>query len=300
MWMWKLIFIGRKIMWKFKVFIPTEKPNTSYNEETDSIGCRFLFLTNSSAEINDDHSNVEIKNCSESPLGNPVGSLTIGGEKIYVVDLNKMCSKDSDGTGESCADRWDENVSSITVGRLGEDIDTSNFDLLPWESSSAGRERERDRSATIEDIVAKEHALGLAKKVSNLYNMALGIGAMLALGIIIYAGVRYTASGGNASAIGEAKKWISAALLGLVLLFGSYLLLKTINPDLLTLKDPTTLQNESQETEPPDLTLPVFIERYRCIDECTDGGKPIEECAWYPPCGTTTGGGSGGSGIERF
>ena len=93
----------------------------------------------------------------------------------------------------------------------------------------------------------------LASKVSNLYKMSLGIGTLLALGIIIYGGVRYTASGGNSSATGEAKKWISAAAFGLVILFGSYLLIKLLNPDLLTLTDPTTQQNEPQP--PPNVTF---------------------------------------------
>lgn len=97
----------------------------------------------------------------------------------------------------------------------------------------------------------------LAEKVSNLYNTALGIGAILALGIIVYAGVRYSASGGNKDAIDDAKKWISAAALGLILLFGSYLVLNTINPSLLTLVDPTTPRNEPQDFIPPELSLPA-------------------------------------------
>ena len=96
----------------------------------------------------------------------------------------------------------------------------------------------------------------LAEKVNNLYNWALGAGALLALGIFIYAGVRYAASAGSSSAMGEAKKWMGAALGGLAILFGSYLFLKTINPDLLTLRDPTTPQNEPQEPPQISLTLP--------------------------------------------
>jgi len=96
----------------------------------------------------------------------------------------------------------------------------------------------------------------LAEKVLNLYNLALGVGVILALGILVYAGVRYTASAGNASAIGDAKKWIWAALIGLVLLFGAYVFLNVLNPNLLNLEDPTTPQNEPQPPPDVNLTLP--------------------------------------------
>src|SRR3989344_3628716 len=79
--------------------------------------------------------------------------------------------------------------------------------------------------------------LGLAQRVSNTYTWALGIGGMVALGIIIFGGVMYSASGGNPSRMDEAKKWIQHALFGLALLFSSYLLLNFINPDLTSLEE---------------------------------------------------------------
>jgi len=84
--------------------------------------------------------------------------------------------------------------------------------------------------------ISKAH-LGLAEKVSNTYTWALGIGGMVALGIIIFGGVLYSASGGNPGRIEEAKKWIQHALFGLALLLSSYLLLNFINPDLTSLEE---------------------------------------------------------------
>src|SRR3989338_2493258 len=80
-------------------------------------------------------------------------------------------------------------------------------------------------------------SLGLAERVSNTYTWALGIGGMVALGIIIFGGVLYSASGGNPSRMDEAKKWIQHALFGLALLLSSYLLLNFINPDLTSLEE---------------------------------------------------------------
>jgi hypothetical protein len=75
--------------------------------------------------------------------------------------------------------------------------------------------------------------------VANFYQFALMIGGVLALGIIVYGGVRYMASAGNPSGQSDAKEWIEAALLGLLLLVGAYFILNVINPQLLNLKLPT-------------------------------------------------------------
>ncbi|MBU2101110.1 hypothetical protein KKH05_00060, partial [Patescibacteria group bacterium] len=57
--------------------------------------------------------------------------------------------------------------------------------------------------------------IGLADKITNLFNWAVSLAGLLALAIIIYGGVSYAASAGNPSRISEAKKWITSAFLGL-------------------------------------------------------------------------------------
>jgi len=75
-------------------------------------------------------------------------------------------------------------------------------------------------------------ALGLGS-ANNILNWAIGIGGVIALGVIVYGGILYTASAGNSSVKGEAKEWIKAAVYGLLLLIGAYLILNTINPTIL-------------------------------------------------------------------
>lgn len=87
------------------------------------------------------------------------------------------------------------------------------------------------------DQIAAEQKVPIAEHVANFYQWAVGISALIALGIIVYAGLAYIAAGGNTSRQADAKQWIWNALIGLLLLFGSYLILNTINPDL------TKLQN---------------------------------------------------------
>ena len=73
--------------------------------------------------------------------------------------------------------------------------------------------------------------LDIAERAARLYEWGIGIGVIVALGILTYAGFVYTTSAGNASRISDAKKWIIAGLSGLLILFSSFLLLNTINPD---------------------------------------------------------------------
>lgn len=73
--------------------------------------------------------------------------------------------------------------------------------------------------------------------ISKLYTFGLGIGGILAVLMIVIGGILYSVSGA-VDQKAEGKSMILSALFGLVLLFGSFLLLKTINPQLIILKNP--------------------------------------------------------------
>ncbi|MFA6494772.1 MAG: PKD domain-containing protein [Candidatus Paceibacterota bacterium] len=75
--------------------------------------------------------------------------------------------------------------------------------------------------------------------VKSLYDYALGIVAGAAVIMIVYGGVKYVASGGNAAAKGDALDIIKNAIFGVVLLLGGFIILYTINPELVNLKNPT-------------------------------------------------------------
>ena len=78
--------------------------------------------------------------------------------------------------------------------------------------------------------------------VGAFYNFALMASGILALGAIVYGGVLYATSAGNSSKQSEGKAWITSALTGLLLLGGAYLILYTINPNLVELGLPTLQQ----------------------------------------------------------
>jgi len=76
--------------------------------------------------------------------------------------------------------------------------------------------------------------------VSRFYRIALGVVGGAALGVLVYGAVLWTVSGAI-STKQDAMEWIWAAIWGLILLLGAYLILNTINPDLVKLKNPDQL-----------------------------------------------------------
>jgi len=78
----------------------------------------------------------------------------------------------------------------------------------------------------------------LPSYINYLFIFGLGAIAILALGRMMFGGIKYILAAGNVGDKADAKDVIQQALLGLGVLLASYLLLKTINPDLVNLKNP--------------------------------------------------------------
>ncbi|PIY93342.1 MAG: hypothetical protein COY69_02095, partial [Candidatus Magasanikbacteria bacterium CG_4_10_14_0_8_um_filter_32_14] len=75
--------------------------------------------------------------------------------------------------------------------------------------------------------------------IKFIYQYAFIIGSVIAVMVIIVAGVMYIFSGGNSDTVGQAKKKIYGAITGLVLMALSFTILKTINPYLVELRLPS-------------------------------------------------------------
>jgi hypothetical protein len=73
--------------------------------------------------------------------------------------------------------------------------------------------------------------------VARFYQVALGLVGGAALGVILYGAILWTLSEAVTKKQ-EALDWIKGAVWGLVLLLGAYLILWTINPDLVNLRNP--------------------------------------------------------------
>tara|TARA_Y100000310_G_C20684443_1_gene818059 strand:- start:2362 stop:3255 length:894 start_codon:yes stop_codon:yes gene_type:complete len=72
--------------------------------------------------------------------------------------------------------------------------------------------------------------------LSFVFGVVLGIAAILAVLMIVVGGVRYVLTSVSPSEKENAKKMISNAIFGLLLVLASYLLLQAINPDLVKIQ----------------------------------------------------------------
>ena len=80
---------------------------------------------------------------------------------------------------------------------------------------------------------------GPAGWITAFYKFAMIFSGILAFGGIVYGGVRYATAAGNEHSQEEARAWIWSAFIGLLLLAGAYVILYTVNPNLVILKNPS-------------------------------------------------------------
>lgn len=79
--------------------------------------------------------------------------------------------------------------------------------------------------------------MAFAEYIVYLFNFAVGAGAVLAFIIIASAGIKIVQSQGEPSKINEAKQKIINCFIGLAVLLTSYILLTTINPDIINIQN---------------------------------------------------------------
>lgn len=72
----------------------------------------------------------------------------------------------------------------------------------------------------------------LPRCVNQVYVWALGLSGIFAVFMIVIGGYITLTAAGNAERASRGKSFITSSVIGLVLLFGAFLLLNTINPDL--------------------------------------------------------------------
>lgn len=83
-------------------------------------------------------------------------------------------------------------------------------------------------------IFSYSKATDIAQYISRIYEFALFVLVPIAIVVVIYGGFRWVTSGGDMGRIGEAKKYISGAVLGLILAILSYIVLSMLGLTSLT------------------------------------------------------------------
>ncbi len=78
----------------------------------------------------------------------------------------------------------------------------------------------------------------LVNYIVAIFKYSMGVIGIIAAIILMYGGVRWLTAGGNQATIAEAKTYVISSLSGLVLTLSSFLILSTINFNLINLKVP--------------------------------------------------------------
>lgn len=123
--------------------------------------------------------------------------------------------------------------------------------------------------------------------IQNIYKFSLILAGLLAFGMVSYAGIRYALSGGNPTARSDAMDQLQQAALGLLLLFGAYIILNTIDPNLTRLRLPTLEGIKGDPAEQGGKTLGCYkiINLGKNVRRKLICGAPGQECAKVSDCG---------------
>ena len=129
--------------------------------------------------------------------------------------------------------------------------------------------------------MGKDFPAGVAKPIDPtsigqyiraIYNYAIGIVGILAVVVMMVGGIIWITAGGNAERVGQAKAWIAAAITGLILTLCSFVILKTVNSNLVEFKS-----INPKPTEAPATTG-------RCLTECLPGPYCCEDNTTETQC----------------
>ncbi len=80
----------------------------------------------------------------------------------------------------------------------------------------------------------EDSTTSIAKYIKAIYDYLLSIVGITAAVVLMVGGIMWLTAGGSSERVGQAKSWISGSITGLVLALTSYLIMQTINPQLVS------------------------------------------------------------------
>ncbi len=105
----------------------------------------------------------------------------------------------------------------------------------------------------------------ITEYIDSFYKTAVAIAGIAAVAMIVVGAIYFVVSGGSQDKQREGKDIITSAVWGVVLLLGAYIILNTVNPELVTLSPPRG-----------ELLTKYSCEEYPDIRVCEIGERPIE------------------------
>jgi len=110
-----------------------------------------------------------------------------------------------------------------------------------------------------------------------IYYFSLSFAGLAALLVLLWAGIRRLTAGGNPAAVNSSKKWATSAFVGLLLLFLSYLILVTINPELTILSLPELSTNPPEDLPNSPISSLISQDLLQRIKELAETITPIPD-----------------------
>lgn len=81
----------------------------------------------------------------------------------------------------------------------------------------------------------------IGRYIQAFYNYGMAAAGILAAIVLMAGGVLWLTSGGDSGKVGQAKELIIGSIIGTIILFSSWIILNTVNPELLKLKTIETI-----------------------------------------------------------
>lgn len=130
----------------------------------------------------------------------------------------------------------------------------------------------------------------IADMIKGFYNYGIGIAGILAAIMLMAGGIIWLTSAGSSEKVSQAKNLLSGSIIGLVILFGSWIMLRTINPALVDFRiqdivgiEPSYISDgkdgiiDSLKTLPEDTEIKVKCLAGNYSQTCVDTKPPSIE-----------------------
>ena len=180
------------------------------------------------------------------------GRMVYGQSESTLPEFNSMCWH----ARECCLARATVSQANDDVAKcntIPADSDTETNGWVKADPCTApgwGKCLPAGKTITEISFGGKKEFLHIGDFIKTLYNYAMAVVSIVATIMIIFAGVQWITSGGNAETITAAKHRLTGAVIGLFIAFFSYTILRTINPALVTLQLPQVWMVRSQGIVP--------------------------------------------------
>lgn len=122
---------------------------------------------------------------------------------------------------------------------------------------------------------------GIVEYGKYIFNFSIAIIGFIAFGALVYGGVRYLISQGKPEEIKKAQQQIKSAILGILLLLFSYLIVTTINPQLVVF-DLKKLPVKSVSVQPPSKPPPFTPDPFARINSLSQKVKTTADSIKSP------------------